>query len=345
MGVTLVLSTFSDSAGCARNVLTDKNLFVTSAYAASEIVACNHPGATFRNCYFYRSDTAKQRGSGPINGALNLSFEGSPLATIVAALATTPNRVYNNTCWMPGTTASVGPSSIPLLTSNGAVITSENNVLFAPDLTTPIGASLAPLGTSPIAGFQCRFKGGRWNFPPIGGSGFQTAIPVTSVREGGAGIVAVGEWVSLPYPNYTGLSGGALTTLTQAQVTGNSTQKHVVSITDQSNSGVRQLMSDTTNWPDANGRVVFDFTPTAIRIQNTCGQPWSTGDIWVLLDLSDYLMDFEPGSASPLDVPNPLPSLNSSARVNNGAGLWAFDDFFGTIRGGQTVMGAVQPAA
>jgi hypothetical protein len=147
--------------------------------------------------------------------------------------------------------------------------------------------------------------------------------------------------VSLPYPNYTGLSGGALGQVTQAVVTGNSTQKHQVSVTEVS----PKRMGDQTLWSDCEDRVRFDFTPTAIRIQNRTGAPWSSVDIWVQLDLSDYLMTFEAGSANPLGVPNAVPGTASAARVAGGAGLWAFDDFFGTIRGGQTVMGAFQPAA
>jgi hypothetical protein len=308
-------------------------------------------GTTVRNAYFYRANVAKQTNDAVLTSMVDveISAGAQPLLT------DTPTRFYNNTGWIPGPTSHIGTAAPVLLTANG-VVTNENNVFFAPDLTAPVGASFAPLGTSAISGFQCRFKGGRWNFPPIGSpeettpkaapnvndsarGGWQR--PVTAYREGGAGTVANLEWVSLPYPNYTGLSGGALGQVTQAIVTGNSTQRHQVSITGSS----PRRMGDSTLWPEADGSVAFQFTPTAIRIQNRTGSPWSSGFIWVQLDLSDYLMSHEAGSANPPDIPAPIPGANSAARVTGRIGLWAYDDFLGTARGTQTVIGAFQPPA
>jgi hypothetical protein len=129
--------------------------------------------------------------------------------------------------------------------------------------------------------------------------------------------------------------------VTQAICTGNASQRHQVSVTSIS----PKRMGDSSLWPDADGFVTISFQTSFIRITNNSGQPWTSGDIWVQLDLSDYLMAHRSGTASPPDVPNPVPGTGSAARVAGGAGLWAFDDFLGTIRQGQTVMGAFQPAA
>jgi hypothetical protein len=328
-----------------RNRVFDKCLFVGSAYgndgAGNGFLNTRCPGMTIRNCYFYRPDVERRIGGGMYqNGVVN-----APLTTgSETALTDTPLRFYNNTCFLPSVQARVGTLA-PVFFRTTGTVTTENNVFFAPNLTTPIGASFAPLGTAPLAGFQCRFKGGRWNPPPIGSDKGPTGLlPVTSRRENPSspgtlqpGTVAVGESILLPYPNYTGQAGYTLN-VTQAMILGNPTQRHQFSV-----SNVVQRRSDPALWPAGNGGVTISFQPTFIRVTNNTGGAWSTGDAWLQLDLTPQLMAFD--TPSPQAIPVPVPGAGSGARVAAAAGLWAFDDFLGTVRSGQLAMGAFQPAA
>lgn len=341
MGGTVTYATFSTSDQVERNSVWDKCLFVGSAYTQQELFFSRHAGQTMRNCYFYRPNVAKRIGSNVLVQVIRANLDAASLAN----LTTTPNRYYNNTSWIPGPTSNIGTTAPIFLTTNNTGATgyaNENNVMFAPDLTVPVvqpaGTSL---GTSPLAGFQCQFKGARYNFPPVGGTSFNGPISVTSVREGGAGTVANLEWVSLPYPNYTGLSGGGTGQVTQAMVTGNPTQRHQVSITTVAT----KRMGDSTLWADADGLVAFDFTSAAIRIQNRTGSSWTSGNIWVQIDLSARLMGPVAGSASPLDVPAPLPNSASGVGARNTytTGARAREDFFGAVRAGERLTnGTIQ---
>jgi hypothetical protein len=320
------------STGYERNRVFDKCLFVGTAYGAdgagNGFFNTRCPGMTIRNCYFYRPDVAKRQNDNLFqNGAVNADLTaGSP-----ASLTDTPLRFYNNTFYIPSVQARIGTLAPVFFKTNGTV-ENQNNVFFAPNLTTPIGASFAPLGTSPLAGFQCRFKGGRWNPPPIGSDKGPTGLlPVTSRRENPgvpgtlqAGSVAVGESILLPYPNYTGQAGYTLN-VTQAMILGNPTQRHQFSVHD-----VVIRRSDPALWPQGEGGVTISFQPTFIRVTNNTGVVWSTGDAWLQLDLTPQLMAFD--TPSPPDIPAPVPGVGSGARVAPNPAAKAYDHFFGEIQ-------------
>ena len=200
------------------------------------------------------------------------------------------------------------------------------------------GEAFTPLGTDPLDGFVCRYKGARWNFRPV-------IIGVGAARAnetGTAGDVGPGEWIAVPYPDNTGQCAGAGFPVTQALVLENSTQLHQLSVTDRPPGGVEGQLR---RMGPTNGRATFDFTPTAIRIRNDGSLTWPSGvDAWILLDLSDYLMDFLQGTdQSGLTIPAPVPGPDSIAFSGGGFGRLARDDFFGNLRAAQPAMGAFQP--
>jgi hypothetical protein len=342
-GVALTVQSVGDpaSTGYWRNMVIDKCLFVGSAYGAAgegnTMMILRNPGVTIRNCYFYRPDVDRKITEGMFqNGVVNAVLTtGTP-----ASLADTPDRFYNNTCWLPSVQSRIGTTAPVFFTSNGVNDVAQNNVFFAPNLTTPIGASFAPLTSTPLAGFQCQFKGGRWNPPPIGSPNSPSGIlSVTSRRENPgvpgtlqAGTVANGESIILPYPNYTGTPshGGYTLNVTQAMMTGNPTQRHQFSV-----SSVTQRRSDPVLWPEGNGGVTISFQPTFIRVTNNTGSSWASGDAWLQLDLAAQLMAFETGSASPANVPNGVAGTGSAARNAYNTGLRAREDFFMNVRPGE----------
>lgn len=344
MGGCIAYATFNWPSTAERNHVVDKCLFIGTAYTTQTYIRSEHPGFTVRNCYFYRPNIAKQR-SNDIPAFIGFDYAESlnPIdaATVAALIADIPMEIYNNTAFVPGPTSNIGSGPPVLVTANGGFLSQSNNVLYAPDLTLSLGTGqnstpdFRPVDTTALSGVVCRFKGGRWNFPPIGGpaNGLSNAIPVTSVREGGAGTVNVGDWVRINYPDYTGMSGGALGQVTRAIVVGNSGQKHEVSI----NTSNFQRMGDAALWPEADNRVKFDFPAGQpyFRIQNTSGAPWITGNIWVKLDLRDYLMAPEAGSANPASIPGLILQAGSAGVIaNRNAGIWAHGGFFADYRQG-----------
>jgi hypothetical protein len=225
----------------------------------------------------------------------------------------------------------------------------ENNIFYAPSLSTPLGLGFAPLGSTKIEGFTPRYLGDRWNFRPVGwASGLGATITCESGRElspGGSTGVGPDEWMAFDYPNFSGQCRGAGDTLMAAAaaegwpaiISTNSGRYHQVSVLGFG----AKCMAPADAGGD--GRVVFDFTETKIRIQNNTSSTW-TGNVWVLLDLRDYLMEAEPATASPGSIPLPIPGQGSDAIVETAFGLWARTDFFGTIRPTPGTVGAMEAA-
>jgi hypothetical protein len=217
------------------------------------------------------------------------------------------------------------------------------------DFAQPVGANLAPMVSRPLAGFTPRFKGNRWNFPPIGlsPSGIVITVGEAKVLDGGTNSnVLNGEWLAVPYPNYTGKCRGALDIPLNGQgaaglralILANASRKHEVSVTTHPT----KRMTDPALYPTGVGGVTFEFAADRIRIRNITGATWAAGSrIVVKLDLSDYLMGFAPGTASPAAIPLLVPGVGSQGRVSEREGLWAHDDFFGVVRPQATARGAV----
>jgi hypothetical protein len=327
----------SNNSNNPRNCVVDGNLFVATP-TNDTFINSNCTGMTIRNNYFCipAGNIAQARTTNPFASAIGFSASADGLG----AGPFSPSEVYNNTYAILKNQSDFGGTTVPVLVSTGSglVSTVSNNVIHAPSLTTQI-TTFAPVNVATaISGFATRFKGTRWNFEPL------NAI-VSTVREGGAGNVANGEWVSFAYPNYSGrngTAGNALAPLTQAQATGvNSGGFHQVSVTGYANKAM------APSGVGGDGRVVFDFTPTAIRIQNNSGTTWTGTDrIWVLLDLRGFLMTFQ-SNTSTVGALIPLADVQAGSSgivANRNTGLWAHGGFLVDYREGVRTppLGTVQ---
>jgi hypothetical protein len=318
----------STFVGFPTNFVMDKVLIVASGLGVTSLVAASMPGLTIRNLYGYYHDIANQ---GTNTDVFSSMIGVGPDGRSVTGLG--PVRVYNTTLINNAPSANMRASFTPISIdgSYDAGSGQANNVIVVP--SRGLGASFAPLGTGNLPGFTCRSAGLRWNFPPV------VATSVTARRESApgvisAGTVANGEWINLPYPNWTGLCNGAgnvLGTLNATKIASNSTQKHVVSITSQA----PFMKTDTSLFPGSKGGVTFDFHSSGIRIQNNTGSPWTSGQAWLLLDMSDYLMAEKPGTGrAGTALPLPAPLAGSSALSTGSAQPRTVDDFLGTRKPG-----------
>jgi hypothetical protein len=319
-----------------RNTVFDKCLFAATPQSF-EAINNSFLGMTVRNCYVWVPSRTWARSVAARGPSFVAPFKTDYVGTFDAG-QTGPIEVYNNTVIIEANNTQLGATTRNITQFSGTwTSTVENNVFVGLNLSPAVGATFSPLGSTQLSGFTPRYKGQRWNFPPIGSTIMGGQIDVTSVREGGAGTVNVGEWVSFPYPNYNTRcagAGNALNPATQALVTGNSGQYHQVSVTTFGDGYGGKAMAPAAAGGD--GRVVFDFTPSAIRIQNNSGSPWSSGQIWVMLDLSGFHMGHvTSGDTTGLTVPNPIPGSGSAALNGYSTGLRAREDFFGAVRSGE----------
>jgi hypothetical protein len=326
-----------------KNLLIDKCLFVGTAATYGSLLGISISGVTVRNSYFYRHDVAITYSNQPAS-EIWVGFSSNGTMAGVG-----PVEIYNNTILIETPNASLASAYQPVSTQAGHIYTIENNVVRVVNRAAFAGAQFLPLGTTPIPGFDSRYKGARWNFRPI-----VIAVGAARANETGtSGDVAPGQWVSIPYPNQTGQCNGAGQQLTQALVTGNASQRHQVSMTwrpntaEGGNESEFRRMTDLGLFPGSKGGVTFNFTATAIRMRNDTTRTWPAAQsLWLLLDQSDRLMPFlAPSNQATRPVPLAAPGAGSAAVTANGPGLWARDDFLGNLRNGQTVMGAFQPAA
>jgi hypothetical protein len=320
-----------------RNTVFDKCLFVASTQS-SEAINNTMLGMTARNCYVWVPNRTWARGLSFIS-----PFKNNYTGTFDAA-QTGPVEIYNTTTLIEATTAQIGVATRVVARFIGTWPDNrvDNNVLIGLNLSPAIGNTFTPIGSAALSGFTPRFKGTRWNFPPIGSTTMGGQIDVTTVRElspGGTTPVANTEWVRINYPNYNGRCKGAgnvLNPVTRTQVVGNSSQYHQVSITSYGPTERDKALAPAS--AGGTGKVLFDFPEgqTYFRIQNLTGVPWSSGQIWVMLDLSDYLMGHvTSGDTTGLTVTVPVVQAGSAGiAADRNTGLWAHGGFFTDYREG-----------
>lgn len=328
------------STAYVSNVLFESNIFVASRDTET-LATGKGRGMSARNNYFF-VPAVPHIGSPNLarhQRMLNWRFDGP-----VDPAGPSRAFVVNNTGYILADNDQVGDASRVLANvapEHNPVI--ENNVLFAPNLSPAVG-NPSEFATSLLSGFTTRFRGTRFNFPPIGHDSMGPLITAESVRElspGGTTGVADGEWISLPYPDYTGKNNGALGQVTRAMVESalpsGGVRYHQISIHSHNVKAAAPAAAG------GDGRVAFAFTDTAIRVQNLSGVTW-TGNLWVLLDLRDRLMDFVPGTGNPDTLQIVIPLAGSSAWGSTANGLWAPSDIFATPRTSPTAFGAFHQA-
>jgi hypothetical protein len=309
-----------------KNVLVDGNLVVGVSGTYNPLIAGNLPGTDIRNNYLYRRDLVRTHP--------NLIRDDIRWQINSGSTEFLPVRIFNNTLLSEIASSRMEGFYAPITQEGAHQYTITNNIIRVVNRPAFANAGVLPLGTSALPGFVCQHKGGRWGFPPI-------RRFINNIREGGAGNVAVGEWISVPYPNYTGNGGRGAFQVTQAMVLGNSGQFHQISVCPGARGHPWKRMTNGDG-------VTFEFTPTAIRIRNDGTRPpftqapnparstWNSTDyVYILLDLRDYLMDFLPGTGQfGLTIPLPAPGVGSSARATGTAQPRSIADFSGTRKPG-----------
>jgi hypothetical protein len=337
----------------SKNLLIDKCLFVGASRTFSALLSISVSGVTVRNCFMRRTSVDIAHPNA-VTADISVRFWSNPA---IGNGTRGPVEIYNNTLLdeMPANNAirstsvtqNFDPNFVPMALDPGHTYVVENNVTRIVNRASPVdhrGTQFLPLGTDPIAGFALRHIGARWNFMPVRllvGAGRQN-------ETGSSGDWVPGTWISIPYPNQTGDCAGAGRQLTQALVTGNSTQWHQMSVAGSANNADdSRNITDAALAPGSKGGLTFNFTATAMRVQNVGTRTFAAGDeIWLVLDQRDRLMNPLAGTGqNGQPVPTPAPGPGSAAIVPGGPGLWARDDFFGAPRNGQAAMGAFQPAA
>lgn len=321
-----------------RNFVLDKFIMVGSASSYEFMLSGIQSGVTAKNGLMLRY-------GGP-RSVTNL-FAGAISFGYNSNTALPRNEYYNITYVELMATGDIRTPYVQIaLPSDAPGAVEQNNVLLTPSRS--IGEAVSNLSTTTLEGFVLREKGRKWNFPPIGNQNYaqqvpgsvleggRYVLPASALREGGAGAVADGEWIRVPYPDYTGFCRGAGFPVTRALVLANATQYHRVSVRAVG----RKRMAPASAGFGADGFVDFDFPEGEdyFRVRNLSGTTWPNSNlsaIQISLDLSDYFMDFWAETAPPATTIPEYRVLSSSAGFQTGAtGLRAFDDGFLTRRPG-----------
>jgi hypothetical protein len=323
LGVT-VIRVNSNSSFNPKNFVIDKMLYVATAMNR-RFLGSSMGGVTIRNSYFRRFDIPAQ-GWGLFDSDVDFTPQGAFSPGTLPMV-----RIYNNTFINDGPASTVGNPHFGVKIDAAFQSEVANNVVVIP--TRSVGGAFAPLGVSALAGVVTRSKPLRWNFPPIGSVGGTIPPTVGTLRfneTGTAGPVAPGEWMAIPWPNFSGLCNGAGMADVRAAVLANATQNHMMSVAVNGQSQFFHL-------GPLKGGAVFDTSnPTFLRIQNTSAVTWpATSSAWILLDLRDSLMPGKTGTGTEGRTVNaPIPGTGSAARAAP-SGVRAYDHFLGEIQNGQ----------
>jgi hypothetical protein len=342
------------------NIVFDSNIFCGSHDSADAMLRAPCNGARITNNYFVMPEVAT-RGTNRLRELIDWLWTGAADPNIYS-----PVIVEHNTAYMIATSGQLGgnPTRVLAKAGIGHTLIQNANLYYAPNFSTPIGASLAPFDTPTLAGFAPRHKGRRWNFPPIGHQSTLNSSSPNAVlyglpginegptghfyqigpfREGGAGAVAHGEWMAIPYPDLTGFSGGAVGQVTRSMVESDlpspwsGPRFHQFSLFFGEAGGIDRVRPVHPANAGGNGGITMAYTDTHIRVQNTSNVTWPADRRWYFwLDLREHLMDHLPGTASPTTIPL---LRRQAADVARGSTRL---DITGAERASTTRMGAVE---
>jgi hypothetical protein len=319
------------------NYIFDANIFLTSADSGVRCIWGYGLGARFTNNVFL-VPPVQTRDSNRLERLIHWLWQGTPDPSLGSRVI-----VRNNTAYVLASNGELGGAVTRVMAqvSTGHELIEADNLYVAPNLSPALGGALGPFDTPTIVGLTPEYKGWRWNFPPVNhfrlgsptGDG-RFLVTVGSVREGGAGDVAPGEWISVAYPNYTGFCNGALPRLvTQADCT-------AAVPAPWSGPRIHQFILFDLLRPgtEAEGQVNFNFTSTHIRVQNNTAAAWpSTRGFWIILDLREHLMGHITSRANPASVALLRRQTADAARTS-----FALRDITGAERATTTRIGAVE---
>lgn len=296
-GEQIALST--ESQGFAENPgnhLVDKALLIASPKTWEAFILAEYGGTTIRNVVGVQLASADYHTGNGWQGAVKLRAQNP-----VGGNLDGPMRIYSNS-WinLRGAAADPGDSWPSVNDETGfADVTDENNVVFAPNLDTPVNPGL-PLGLSgAFPDIQPRYKGVQY-YPDA----WTASVNVGNVPNGSS--------VSFPYPT------GTSQAYWQARA-----PSDVLDVLRDGNA------SGGTNYHAADNAIQVTFSGSAIVVTNTSGTAWTRATKELKLDRKSSLPALPPAySQTGLPVPVPRPTT----AIGSGGGLMAQDDFEETSR-------------
>lgn len=278
------------------NYVLDKVLCIGTSKSLDRFVSLAVGGTTIRNLIGILPEVRRYH-SQDWDGVIYLS-EGMAVPSNLES----PIQIYNSTAVVLQSAAEDdGTGELPLTFGDPGIfsnLTAENNVLYAPNLDTPVNAD-APIDSATLLpGVTPRYKGVRFNFDHEEGT-LATDLPT-------------GSSFTLAYP--------AGTDQTYWQALQGIDTRHIIR-------GVGDALLAEE------GDFDVTFGAAEITITNTSNRTWEAGNGWRLrLDRKSLIPAMDATYASPQALPLPRPLQSSAALTTGGLGRRAYDDFTGETR-------------
>lgn len=270
-------------------------------------------GSTFRNIVYVRANVPTAHGQ-PYLGMVGFDLTAAPQTGNL----TSPCRIES--CTLVGLmndANNVNGTWVTHTNPDGFAVTTADNVVHAPNLTSAIEGDAPIDNTTTFSGITPRYAGTEYS--SLDGS----QVLGSSVANGAS--------VTFSYPSGTnqaywqaresaGSVGHGVATQTAAQVGGS---------------------TYTEAWSLA-GDISVSFGVSNITVTNTSGVTWgSGGDCFLRLDRRDVLGAPDSTEANPSTVPLPRPLTGSAAR-DSAANVWPPEDFLLNDRATPAERGALE---
>jgi hypothetical protein len=313
------------------NALVDKvlgvGIFNTRTFTGDSQVGSG-TGATWRNVTFVQPAVTCDLLDFYDFGELDLAANDQGNAQ--------PVRFHNVTCVYLGTSAQIGNRTPRLFNpANAAKITGgvtfENNVLHAPNITSPINAG--PFTSGTLAGFTPRYAGFRDNFNRLALSTY------------GIGSVANGATFDILYmliatATRTGRAG--------VNIPANNAAWQTYWVTTNPSHNCHYVLNGFTAYVDngrtTGARITASYLSDRIRFTNNTGITL-TGSMLLFIDRRGLLPGPDAGTAIPSNLAvSWIPTSSSPAIPSEELGLFAVDDFLSRIRTVPRTQGAFEAA-
>lgn len=287
------------------NFVIDKALLIGTAKTSKAFIVAEFGGLTVRNTIGIMPNSPFYHGIAWA-GAVRYEID-NPIANNI----TTPMALYGSS-FVNLRSAANDNNHDWLLEQGGGVfdiVTVENNVLHGPGLDTPVTGD-APVNTSgTIPGVIPRYRGVLYNFE------HESGVLSGSVPSGGS--------FTLPYPQGT-----------------DQAYWQAIEATDTDH-----LIGIGSFFYVERGEFSVTFQSSNVRITNTTGSTWASGENWNLrLDRKSQLPGLDATYASPATLlPMPVVQSGSPGFETADLGYQAYDDFFCDVRTSPKSAGAIEP--
>lgn len=307
----------SFSAEVPGNYILDKVLLIATPRTFDELMHADFGGTQLRNVIGFRLNVPQYAGHGSNWAAAIDRIPDNPDPTN----ANGPVSIHGCTfiSLQNGVNGSDDPWILQVGDGNYNTVDDANNVVYAPNIDTPVVGDATIDVSTAMPGVTPRFKGVRVNFEAENGTL--------------SGNVANGASFTVPYSQITTdryrETGGSVTDQTYWQA-----------VTDTDHTLILQNPSNSQFMYSAElGDFTVAFEASVVRITNTSGGTWTSGWDWTLrldrisnLPAMDATYD-QTGATLPL--PRPLTTPTNSPAIDGGdTGTRPFDDFLGDVRPG-----------